>query len=331
MNFFKKLPLPLAGTLLGCAALGNLLNNPAPAAPSIWYKIFGIVAALLWILLLVKLIFVPKETLSDLKNPVIASVAPTFSMATIVLSPYILATGVAALKPIAFAFWLIGIVLHLVLLVLYTVRFLLKFNMRQLFPSTFIVYVGIVVVSMTAPAFAKAGYAPLARPLGIGAFWFGLITLILLLLPLLYRSLIVREFPPPALPTLAIFAAPIALCTAGYLNLTAATALAPIPALIWILFIGALIAYAAIIITLLVKLLWLPFSPGYSSYTFPLVISAIALKGLARGPLKSVDWLSGMFSALIPVMTWIAALVVLYVLVRYIIFMLAPTPQAPAQ
>ncbi len=312
MKFLEKLPLPLSGTMLGCAALGNLLDRPA---------LFGVIAAILWLLLVLKLIFAPKSVSAELHNPVVASVAPTFSMATIILSGSLLATDVSALAPVAFAVWLAGIVLHVALIVFYTRRFLFMFDLKQLFPSTLIVYVGIVVATLTAPAFARAGYGALARPLGVAAFWFGLASLLVLLVPLLYRTLIIRNIPRPALSTTAVFAAPVALCAAGYLSLLNAGVFKPQTAILWVFLICVLIAWLTVLGYLLVKLLWLPFYPSCSSFTFPLVISAIAVKGLTSGPLKAAGVTSPALSVLVTIMAALATIIVIYVLIRYLLYL----------
>ena len=63
--------------------------------------------------------------------------------------------------------------------------------MPKVFASYYIVYVGIVVASVTAPAYEKLA-------IGSAAFWFGFVTLILLLILVTYRYVTVKEVPDPA-------------------------------------------------------------------------------------------------------------------------------------
>ena len=60
--------------------------------------------------------------------------------------------------------------------------------MPKVFASYYIVYVGIVVASVTAPAYEK-------QSLGSATFWFGLMTLIILLVLVTYRYVKFKEFP----------------------------------------------------------------------------------------------------------------------------------------
>lgn len=65
----------------------------------------------------------------------------------------------------AYYIWLFAIALHIVLIIYFTVKFVFKLQMPKVFASYYIVYVGIVVASVTAPAYEK---------LAIGSQHFGL-------------------------------------------------------------------------------------------------------------------------------------------------------------
>ena len=108
--------------------------------------------------------------------------------------------------------------------------------------------------------------------LGRVAFWFGLITYLILLCPVLYRIIKIKEMPEPALPTLVILAAPASLLLAGYINSFTEKNMT----IIYLLMTLSLIFYIRVIIMLprLLKLKILQ----VSGFTFPLVISATALK-----------------------------------------------------
>ena len=83
--------------------------------------------------------------------------------------------------------------------------------MPKVFASYYIVYVGIVVAAVTAPAYEK-------QSLGSATFWFGLVTLIILLVLVTYRYVKFKEVPDPAKPLICIYAAPTSLCIAGYVQ-----------------------------------------------------------------------------------------------------------------
>ena len=202
-DVIKKVPIPLCGVMLGAAALGNLLQS---YSEGIRY-VCGIFAAFLLILVLLKLIMFPGAVKEDMGNPIMASVSGTFPVALMILSTYV--------KPFigqaAYYIWLFAIALHIVLIIYFTVKFVFKLQMPKVFASYYIVYVGIVVASVTAPAYEKLA-------IGSAAFWFGFVTLILLLILVTYRYVTVKEVPDPAKPLICIYAAPTSLCIAGYVQ-----------------------------------------------------------------------------------------------------------------
>ena len=64
MKFIKKVPIPLAGVMLGFAALGNLLQSYSEGIRSVC----GIVAGVLLVLLILKLVCFPGMIREDMKN-----------------------------------------------------------------------------------------------------------------------------------------------------------------------------------------------------------------------------------------------------------------------
>ena len=297
----KKVPIPLCGVMLGLAALGNLLQS---YSESIRY-ICGILAAFLLVLVLLKLIMFPKVVREDMNNPIMASVSGTFPMALMLLSVYV--------KPfigkVAYFIWLLAICLHVILIIYFTVKFLLKLQMPKVFASYFIIYVGIAVASVTAPAYEKTA------SVGTAAFWFGFITLILLLVLVTYRYVKFQEVPDPAKPLICIYAAPTSLCIAGYVQSVTPKSYG---------FLMGILAVATVIyIFALVKAvtyLKMPFYSSYAAFTFPFVISAIASK-------QTMACVANMGSPLpflkyvVLIETIIAVLFVAYTFIRYMGFL----------
>ena len=296
----KKVPVPLCGVMLGLAALGNLLQS---YSEGIRY-VCGIFAAFLLVLVLLKLIMFPQMIKEDMKNPIMASVAGTFPMALMLLSTYV--------KPFigkgAYYIWLFAIALHVVLIVYFTVKFIAKLQMPKVFASYFIVYVGIVVASVTAPAYEKIS-------IGTVAFWFGFVTLVLLLILVTYRYVKFKKVPDPAKPLICIYAAPTSLCIAGYIQSVTPKSYG---------FILAMLVVATVIyIFALVKAvgyLKMPFYPSYAAFTFPFVISAIASKqtmACAANMGKPLPFLK----YVVLIETVIAVILVVYTFVRYMGFL----------
>lgn len=257
-DIIKKVPIPLCGVMLGTAALGNLLQSYGEGIRNVC----GIFAAFLLILVLLKLIMFPGMIKEDMGNPIMASVSGTFTMALMILSTYV--------KPhigqAAYIIWLLAIILHIVLIVYFTVKFVVKLQMPKVFASYYIVYVGIVVAAVTAPAYEQLG-------IGAATFWFGFVTLILLLVLVTYRYVKFKEVPNPAKPLICIYAAPTSLCIAGYVQSVTPKSYG--------FLMGMFVVATVIYIFALVKAvgyLKLPFFPSYAAFTFPFVISAIASK-----------------------------------------------------
>lgn len=257
-NIIKKVPIPICGLMLGVSALGNLLQS---YSENIRY-ICGVLALFLLILVILKLIFYFEEVKKDMENPIMASVSGTFPMTLMLLSVYV--------KPfigqVAYYIWIFSILLHIALIIYFTIKFIFKLDIKKVFASYYIVYVGIVVASVTAPAYNQL-------KIGSICFWFGFVALILLLILVSIRYIKYKEIPEPAKPLICIYGAPMSLCIAGYVQ--------SVNPKIYIFLVVMLIISTILYIFALVQLIKcikLPFYPSFASFTFPFVITAIALK-----------------------------------------------------
>lgn len=257
-NIIKEVPIPICGLMLGVSALGNLLQS---YSENIRY-ICGVLALFLLILVILKLIFYFEEVKKDMENPIMASVSGTFPMTLMLLSVYV--------KPfigqIAYYIWIFSILLHIALIIYFTIKFIFKLDIKKVFASYYIVYVGIVVASVTAPAYNQL-------KIGSICFWFGFVALILLLILVSIRYIKYKEIPEPAKPLICIYGAPMSLCIAGYVQ--------SVNPKIYIFLVVMLIISTILYIFALVQLIKcikLPFYPSFASFTFPFVITAIALK-----------------------------------------------------
>jgi exfoliative toxin A/B len=298
-NVIKKVPVPICGVMLGTAALGNLLQS---YSEGIRY-FCGVMAAILLILFLLKLICFPNIFIEDMKNPITASVFATFPMAIMLLSTYIKKLP----GQIAFIIWLAAILLHIVLIIYFTVKFMLKLQMPKVFASYFIVYVGIAVAAVTAPVYEQTG-------IGTVAFWFGFVTFVLLFVLITSRYIKYKDVPEPARPLMCIYTAPLSLCIAGYIQSVTPKSF---PFLAAMLIVATLLYIFALIKA--IGYLRLPFYPSYAAFTFPFVISAIAAKQ-AMTCATNMGTPIAPLSILVPIETVIAVVLVVYTYVRFIIF-----------
>ena len=254
----KRIPLPIAGVMLGLAALGNLLQNYSQGL----HLFCGTVAGIIGLLLVTKYLANLEQFKEEIKNPIMASVIGTFSMAIILLAGYLHAiVGQLAIK-----MWYFGIALHIVLIVYFTVKFMLPPTIPKIFASYYIVYVGIVAASVNAPLFKQT-------LIGSTLFWFGLVSFIGLLALVTYRYIKYQDVPQPAQSLFCIYTAPLSLCLAGYIQSVNPKS----PVLIGIMAVVATVIYFIVLLRM-PRLLKLPFYPSAAAFTFPFVISAIALK-----------------------------------------------------
>ena len=305
MNIIKKVPVPLCGVMLGFAALGNLLQSYGEGIR----LVCGIVAAFLLILVLLKLIIFPKMIKEDMQNPIMASVSGTFPMALMLLSTYVK----PFIGPAAMYIWFFAIGLHIVLIAYFTVKFILKLQLPKVFASYYIVYVGIAVAAVTAPAFEQTG-------IGAAAFWFGFVTLIILLVLVTVRYVKCPQIPEPAQPLLCIYAAPTSLCIAGYVQSVTPKSRG---------FLLAMLAVATVLyifsIVKAIGYLKLKFYPSYAAFTFPFVISAIATKQ-TMACLANMGQPMPVLKYVVLIETVLAVVFVVYTFIRFMGFLFINQP-----
>lgn len=303
----RNVPIPTAGVMLGLAALGNLLG---PYSLLMKYAC-GLSAAFLGALLIAKIVCCPKAVKDELNSSsIFGSVFATFFMALMQLATYIAPFTPAAGELL----WMGAVGGHFALMAWFTWRYLFHFSLREVFPTYFIAYVGIVVASVTAPVFGH-------HAMGETIFWFGFSAYAALFVLVTARYVRCREIAEPAKPLFCIYAAPMSLSLAGYLASVEEKSLvmaAVMQVLAQVLFFAVL--------SQMPRLLRLPFYPSYAAFTFPFVITAVALReSLAYGARMGValpEWLSALLAA----ETILAAGIVCYVFVRYLHFLCGGEP-----
>lgn len=306
-QLLKKLPLPITGVILALATLGNLLGAYHPSLKTLC----GIVAAVLWVLVTVKFIRYPQPLKEGLSHPVVGGVLCTYPMAAMVLSTYAKPYSIEG----SILLWGGAVLLHLLQLGLFTKRFLVKMSLEKVFPTYFIVYVGFVVASVTAPAFGL-------QAVGRGLFWIGLVNLLWLLPIVVKRMASLGIKMDPAKPTTAIMTAPAALCLAGYLSSFETKSMAMVVALLGLSFV-----LYTFVLSQLPRLLKLPFMPSYSAFTFPLVISAVAFKGSAKF-IMTATGAHTYLAVLANFAVLMATAVTFYVLGRFVVALAQTAPAA---
>jgi exfoliative toxin A/B len=300
MKFIKSIPMAICGLALALAALGNLLL-PLENGNKIRYMC-GALSLIVLIIFALKIFLDRAHTREELKTPVPLSVLPTATMAIMLLSTYIR----PYLPNITLVVWYAAIVIHISIMLLFIKRFVIGFQLDTVFPSWFIAGVGLVTVSVTAPTMN-------AILLGQIAFYIGFVLYFAILALVVLRMNKIRVFPEPARKTIAIFTAPMSLLVMGYFSSFVSQGQSNLTLVYFMLAIAA-VSYIYVTI-MMFSLLKIKFYPTYAAFTFPYVISAIAFR-LGADFLTNRHGLYFLIN-LADVSTWIAVVVVIFVLVHY--------------
>ncbi|WP_405295479.1 TDT family transporter [Methanobrevibacter sp.] len=297
MNIIEKLPIPASGIMLATLSLGNLLQD---VHPFLRYA-FAAIGTVILILMLVKLALYPKSIREDFKNPVIASSSGTFSMSLMILSTYL----IQFMPSFALGIWIIGIVLHILLVIYFTYHFIIRrFDISTVYPSYWIVYVGITMAAITAHFHG-------IHEIDFIFFMIGFFGMLVTTPLVLYREFIYKRIPDMNKPLTCIFTALFSILIVGYVNSAQNISNE--------FLIGLYIIACVFYVFAFYKFITfrnLDFYPSFAAFTFPFVISALATKGFIStvGPNMALN-------AILMMETIIAVIFVVYVLVRYAIFL----------
>ena len=293
----EKIPIPLCGLILAFFSLGNLLNDTHPLLKAIC----GTIGMIFLILILLKLVIYPEKIRQDFKNPVIASNSGTFSMSLMILSTYL----ITFIPDIAYGIWILGVALHILLIVYFTHHFIIhNFDISTVYPSYWIVFVGITMGAITA-------HAHNLDEIGFIFFLVGFIGMILTLPLVIYRYIKHKDIPNANKPLICIFTAVMSILIVGYLNsynnisIEFLIGMYTFACMFYIFALAKFIEYRN-----------LEFYPSFAAFTFPFVISGLATKGV-----MSKTGFNIILNNVLSIETVIATAIVVYVTIKYIKFL----------
>ena len=299
MNIIKNLPLAITGLILAILSLGKIFTD--------YSGIFFIIGSFLIFLVFLKLVFYFNDFSTELNNLIPLSTFGTFSMALMLFSTYLKPLFLPLSQSIAFPIWILGIIIHLSIVIIFTKNYVLRnFNIEDVFATWWIVYIGITMAAITAPVYNLSQY-------GFIFFGIGFTLMIPTLFLVSYRYLRFKQIDNQNKPFICIYTALISILIVGYVN-----ALTIDGNFLTIIYIGAVIFYIFAIIQAVRLLIIekLKFMPSFSAFTFPFVISAIATGEVYRffglGILNYLFLLQGM----------IALILVIFVSYNYLKFLL---------
>ena len=255
----KRPPILLSGLILGLFGLANLLLN----YHSIFFHLLNGLALILWIYLTLALVLSFSDYRQDLqKTPFLSSFA-TYPMASMLLAAYLSKLGLFLVSQFL---WYMALLLHIVLIAIFTWKYVLKAEGLSLTPSWTVLYVGLAMASLTQGVVHQPFLGYLA--------WFFALLLSLILYPLFYKARRAQRLPDTLKPQWAIYCAPFSLLLGGYIRLAGSDAEGWFVALLLLLSQ----AFYLLVLCLLPRIFRLGPQLSWSALTFPLVNTAFALK-----------------------------------------------------
>lgn len=298
-SMLKKLPIPISGLMLGMASLGNLLVD---YSKNLRYLSFSI-SLIIFLLLILKLIIYPTDFKEGFNNPSIAGILGTAAMYISTLSTYIVAFS----KNIAIGTLFFGIIVHIFIILFFTKKHILNFNIMNIVPSIFVVYIGIALNTVFLSNFSK-------NKIALIVFVFSLISYLILMPLIYYRVFMIKKLPEILLPTVAIITAPSSLITLGYLSTFSKKNINIVYALTILILLNLGIALYYI-----VRNIGRKFVPTISAFTFPIIITIVSLKALNNFFKNSNSNIE--LNNLINTMFILSSFLVVIVLLKYIVFL----------
>lgn len=297
MKFIENIPIPICGLILALLSLGNLTQDIHPSLK----LIFGCIGLIFLILIIIKIFLYPNSIKSDFKNPVIASSSGTFSMSLMILSTYVLQFN----PIIAYALWILGIALHIMLMIYFTYHFIVHdFNISDVYPSYWIVFIGITMAAITSKVHGIS-------EMGFIFFIIGFIAMLITLPLVIYRYIKHPNVPDANKPLICIFNAVLSILIVGYLN----TAQNISNEFAMTLYLIACIFYVFAFIKF-IEYRNLDFYPSFAAFTFPFVISTLATKEIMSKVYSNL-----ILNGVLKIETAIAVIIVVYILMRYVKFL----------
>lgn len=299
MNIIKNLPLAITGLILAILSFGKIFTD--------FSRIFFIIGSILIFLVLLKLILHFDEFNRELNQLIALSTFGTFSMALMLFSTYLKPLFMPLSQKIALGIWILGIIIHLSILLIFTKNYVINdFDIENVFATWWIVYIGITMAAITAPAFDMQNY-------GFIFFGIGFILMIPTLVLVSYRYLMFTSIDDKNKPFICIYTALLSILLVGYVN-----ALPIDENFLSLIYMCACIFYIFAIFQAIKLLIIekLEFMPSFSAFTFPFVISAIATGEAYK--FFGFDYLNYLFY----IQAIIALTLVIFVSYKYLRFLL---------
>lgn len=258
----ERMPVPVLATMVGAATLSNVYGG---LGFTLVRHLTMIAATVVLLCYLLKIIRYHKTFITEYKNTVPASLYAGLTMIMMILGGYYFEYSSGLGK----ALWVMGLVLHAVHIVIFTVRNIFTNRVIGTFvPSWFVTYNGIMVSCVVGGVMNEPGILKIVTYYGIVIYF--------ILIPIMIWRLWKHEVKDAVYHTQAIVLAPCSLCLVSYLNVIQA----PAAALVYILYTCVLVSLVFVVIKL-PKFFSYTFYPGFAGLTFPMAIGVVASSKMA--------------------------------------------------
>lgn len=261
IKYLKKLenyPIGISGTCLAFITLSNSFKIKGID----FIKPIAIALAIgMLVLMIGKVIFYSDKFYSEMKDPVLGTYYPTLAMVTWLVAAFFYKDA----PRVCTVLWLAGVAWHYFIVIFYTYLRVKERNFKNVVPTAFIVYTGMITGSIASKG--MAGVEPIAKFMLLFGFIF-YTALLPLVLYIVFRS---EKMEDHKIPTIGIICSPAPLGVVGMLALYKN----PNPIMLWWLIITGLILLP-VVYSYIVKEFKKGFKPIHATFTFPLAIGTLA-------------------------------------------------------
>lgn len=298
MDKLKKLPVPLLPTMVGACTLSNVYFG---LGYGLIRHITMIAATIIWLLFVVRTITQWNLFKEEYGKTVPSSLYAGFTMLMMILGSYYFTWFPTFGK----LFWLLGIVIHAIHIVIFTYRNLCKnFKKETFVPSYFVTYNGIMVSVVVGGAMNEPQLLKWITYYGIAVFT--------MFIPFMIYRLLFTPLNDEFYHTQAILLAPSSLCVVSYLN----TSEQVNPFVLGYLYIAVLLALIFIIYKL-PKFFSFTFKPTFAGMTFPMAIGTVASLNMAKFFTSHEMQLGTVVTQLAGIQTYITTGIIFFVLLNF--------------
>lgn len=251
-NLTSRLPLPVTVLALGWVVLGNLLKDIIPLLSDICM----IVSMMLLIMTVFKIILSPKGFYKNIKSPAGLSMFSSFSMSLMLISVWMK----GFLGKANIYIWITGVILHTIILVVFTIKYVLNFKLKYVFSSWFLVYSGIGIAAITCNDFGMIVF-------GRSVLKFTVFVSVVILPMVLARQKI-KGSTQAAKPIFSLIAMPLSIIVASMVSINEPASAKTM----WILFIIIQLVLLVVIVDMIIHLFH-GFYPSWSCYAAAIAAS----------------------------------------------------------